>query len=103
MVLRPAPGTARRRWWWCAWTWRASRTLRSDDELRRILFSRRPGEASAANYYYEISKGSLELEEGALLHLDPPWPMGRPGAAGGLAPGASSWCAGPWSSSRTWT
>ncbi|MDR3673599.1 MAG: carboxypeptidase-like regulatory domain-containing protein [Holophaga sp.] len=43
--------------------------LRSDAELRAILFSRRPGEASAANYYYEISKGSLELAEGAMLHL----------------------------------
>jgi hypothetical protein len=52
--------------------------LRSDDELRAILFSRRPGEASAANYYYEISKGCLELEEGALIHLalpDPPRPL----------------------------
>ena len=44
--------------------------LRTDTELRSILFSRRPGEASAANYFYEISKGSLELEEGGLLHLD---------------------------------
>ena len=44
--------------------------LRTDVELRAILFSRRPGEASAANYFYEISKGSLELEEGGLLHLD---------------------------------
>jgi hypothetical protein len=44
--------------------------LRTDEELRALLFSRRPGEASAANYFYEISKGSLELEEGTLLHLD---------------------------------
>jgi len=50
--------------------------LRSDAELRAILFSRRPGEASAANYYYEISKGSLELEEGELLHqAGPEGPM----------------------------
>ena len=49
--------------------------LRSDAELRAILFSRRPGEASAANYYYEISKGSLELAEGAMLHLDHPDPV----------------------------
>ena len=40
-----------------------------DDQLRQILFHRQPGMASAANYFYEISKGSLELEEGAILHL----------------------------------
>jgi hypothetical protein len=57
--------------------------LRSDAELRRILFSRRPGEASAANYYYEISKGSLELEEGDLLHLDHP---GVPNPPNGFPP-----------------
>jgi hypothetical protein len=49
--------------------------LRSDEELRRILFSRQPGEASAANYYYEVSKGSLELEEGAIIHLAYPDPV----------------------------
>ena len=49
--------------------------LRTDAELRSILFSRRPGEASAANYYYEISKGSLELEEGAMRHLPHPEPI----------------------------
>lgn len=43
-----------------------------DDELRSILFSRQPGVASAANFLYEVSKGSLELEEGALLHLEDP-------------------------------
>jgi len=42
---------------------------RSDEELRRLLFSRRPGEASVANYFHEISKGELELVEGALLHV----------------------------------
>ncbi len=35
--------------------------------LRRLLFSREPGLASAANYVYEVSKGSLVLEEGAFL------------------------------------
>jgi hypothetical protein len=42
---------------------------RSYDDLRSILFARQPGVSSAANYLYEVSKGSLELEEGAMLHL----------------------------------
>ena len=45
------------------------RAGRSDEALRRILFSRQPGEASVANYFYEVSKGELELTEGSLLHL----------------------------------
>jgi len=50
----------------------------SDDELRSLLFGRQPGLASAANYLYEVSKGSLELEEGAILHLtDPTHPKPR--------------------------
>src|SRR5690348_9902557 len=36
-----------------------------DAVLRHLLFSREPGVASAANYLYEVSKGSLVLEEGA--------------------------------------
>jgi hypothetical protein len=36
----------------------------SDAALRHLLFSREPGVASAANYLYEVSKGSLVLEEG---------------------------------------
>ncbi len=44
----------------------------SDDALRSLLFGRQPGLASAANYVYEVSKGSLELEEGAILHLEDP-------------------------------
>ncbi len=43
--------------------------LRTDAELRALFFGRGAGEASAANYFYEISKGSLELEEGAFIHL----------------------------------
>lgn len=42
----------------------------SDEALRTLLFSRQPGAASAANYLYEVSKGSLELEEGAMLRLE---------------------------------
>lgn len=41
-----------------------------DDTLRALLFSREPGVASAANYLYEVSKGSLVLEEGAILNLE---------------------------------
>ena len=40
-----------------------------DGALRQLLFSRRPGVASAANYLYEVSKGALSLEEGELLRL----------------------------------
>ena len=43
-----------------------------EDDLRRLLFSREPGVASAANYLYEVSKGSLVLEEGAILNLKDP-------------------------------
>jgi hypothetical protein len=40
-----------------------------DGALRELLFSRRPGEASAANYLYEVSKGALSLVEGRFLKL----------------------------------
>lgn len=40
-----------------------------DGALRELLFSRRPGAASAANYLYEVSKGALSLVEGRLLKL----------------------------------
>ena len=43
--------------------------LRTDAELRALFFGKEPAGASAANYFYEVSKGSLELEEGAFLHL----------------------------------
>ena len=72
VVLRPAPEYRREAVLVLRLDLPGSPGLRSDDELRAVLFGRRPGEASAANYYYEISKGSLELEEGALLHLDHP-------------------------------
>jgi hypothetical protein len=70
LALRPAPGWRRERVLALRLDFPDEPALRSDAELRAILFSRRPGEASAANYFYEISKGSLELEEGALLHLE---------------------------------
>jgi hypothetical protein len=70
VALRPAPNFSRERVLALRLDLQGVTPLRSDAELRAILFSRRPGEASAANYYYEISKGSLELEEGAIRHLD---------------------------------
>jgi hypothetical protein len=44
----------------------------SDAELRKLLFSREPGASSAANYLYEVSKGSLVLEEGAWKAMEDP-------------------------------
>jgi hypothetical protein len=41
----------------------------TDVALRERLFSRRPGQASAANYLYEVSKGALSLVEGRMLRL----------------------------------
>ncbi len=41
-----------------------------DAEIRAMLFGREPGRASAASYLYEVSKGSLLLQEGRLLHLN---------------------------------
>jgi hypothetical protein len=72
IVLRPAPAWRKEKVLVARLDFQDERPLRSDAELRAILFSREPGEASAANYFYEISKGSLELEEGALLHLPDP-------------------------------
>lgn len=40
-----------------------------DGALRELVFSRRPGVASAANYLYEVSKGALSLVEGRFLKL----------------------------------
>lgn len=40
-----------------------------DGALRELIFSRRPGVASAANYLYEVSKGALSLVEGRFLKL----------------------------------
>jgi len=69
VVLGPAPAYRRERVLVVRLDWPDQKPLRTDAELRSVLFGRNPGEASAANYFYEISKGSLELEEGALLHL----------------------------------
>lgn len=43
-----------------------------DAPLRRLLFSREPGVSSAANYLYEVSKGSLVLEEGGWRAMEDP-------------------------------
>ncbi len=69
VVLAPAPAYRKERVLVVRLDWPDQKPLRTDAELRSVLFGRRPGEASAANYFYEVSKGSLELEEGALVHL----------------------------------
>ncbi|HLO67834.1 MAG TPA: hypothetical protein VK188_12495 [Holophaga sp.] len=77
VVLGPAPAHRREKVVVVRLRWPGEPPLRTDAELRGLLFSREPGAASAANYFYEISKGSLELEEGVLLPLDmaaPPHP-----------------------------
>ena len=78
VALRPAPAFGREAVLALRLDLPGSRQLRADAELRELLFSRRPGVASAANYYYEISKGSLELVEGDLRHLAAPAPGGGP-------------------------
>ena len=81
VALRPAPAFRRERVLVVRLDWPDQAPLRSDPELRALLFSRAPLEASAANYFYEISKGSLELEEGGFLHLaDPDHPAPRSNA-----------------------
>ncbi len=63
-----------------------------EDQLRALLFGRQPGLASAANYLYEVSKGSLELEEGAILHLTDPT---HPGPRGDVQrDGIADWVLG---------
>ncbi len=46
-----------------------------DSELRNLFFSRAWGVASVANYFQEISKGALELEEGRWMRLRYPGPL----------------------------
>jgi len=79
LALRPAPGFMRSPVLVVRLDFPDEMAGRSDGELRRILFSRAPGEASVANYFYEISKGELELVEGSILHLkDAVHPPPRP-------------------------
>jgi len=81
VLLRPAPEYRREPVLVVRLDLPGTTPLRSDAELRALLFSRAPGTASAANYYYEISKGGLELEEAGLRHLRYPAPVAplRPG------------------------
>lgn len=72
--LRPAPSFRRERVALIRLAPSEATSSLSDADLRRFLFSREPGVASAANYLYEVSKGSLLLEEGALLHVEAPAP-----------------------------
>lgn len=57
------------------------RERRTDAELRELLFDRRAGVASVANYVYEVSKGALLLEEGCWLRVKAPRPVGEVDAA----------------------
>jgi len=50
----------------------------SDAALRARIFSREPNAGSAANYFYEVSKGALSFEEGIFLRLPLPKGLGHP-------------------------
>ena len=70
VVLRPAPAFRRERALVVRLGFPDEAPMRDDEALRRVLFGRAPGEASVASYLYEVSKGSLLLEEGAILSLE---------------------------------
>jgi len=55
---------------------------RSEAELRSLLFDRRPGVASVANYVYEVSKGGLSLMDGRWLTLKVTSPLPKEADAG---------------------
>jgi hypothetical protein len=78
VVLRPAPGFRREPVLLVRVDLPGVACRVSDDELRAMLFGREPGRASAASYLYEVSKGSLLLQEGKLLHLPSASPNGLP-------------------------
>ena len=69
MVLHPEPGFRKESVFLVRLDFTDEPSQVTDGALRERLFSRRPGEASAANYLYEVSKGRLSLVEGRLLKL----------------------------------
>jgi hypothetical protein len=71
-VLRPAPRFRRENVLVVRLAFPDDEPALTEPALRRLLFSREPGVASAASYLYEVSKGSLLLEEGAFLTLRDP-------------------------------
>lgn len=71
-TLRPAPQFRREKVLVVRLSFPDEAPALPEPALRRLLFSREPGIASAASYLYEVSKGSLVLEEGAFLNLQDP-------------------------------
>lgn len=74
--LRPAPGHRRERVLVVRLELPGQAEV-PDSELRHLFFSREWGVASVANYFQEISKGALELEEGRWLRLRYPEALGK--------------------------
>lgn len=69
IVLRPEPAFRREAVFIVRLDFTDEPSRLPDGALRELLFSRRPGVASAANYLYEVSKGALSLVEGRFLKL----------------------------------
>lgn len=69
LVLRPEPGFRKEAVFLVRLDFTDEASKLPDGALRELLFSRRPGVASAANYLYEVSKGGLSLVEGQFLKL----------------------------------
>jgi len=69
IVLRPEPAFHREGVFLVRLDFTDEASTLPDGALRELIFSRRPGVASAANYLYEVSKGALSLVEGRFLKL----------------------------------
>ena len=69
IVLHPEPGFRKEAVFLVRLDFSDESARLPDGSLRDLIFSRRPGVASAANYLYEVSKGALLLEEGRFLKL----------------------------------
>ena len=69
IVLHPAHGFRREAVFLVRLDFTDEASKLPDGALRELIFSRRPGVASAANYLYEVSKGALSLVEGRFLKL----------------------------------
>lgn len=69
IILRPEPAFRREAVFIVRLDFTDEPSRLPDGALRELIFSRRPGVASAANYLYEVSKGALSLVEGRFLKL----------------------------------
>lgn len=69
ILLRPEPGFRKEAIFLVRLDFTDEPSKLPDGVLRELIFSRRPGVASAANYLYEVSKGALSLVEGRFLKL----------------------------------